>query len=636
MSPLPVPPEKTGELRHAHILRVLGEPRLHTDSELAALAFSADGLLWSIEEAGWLRCWTADGRQLRQTLLSDIETLWLFDPDATVLASASDNVTLWDAADGSKIATLQQLSWVTALAFSPDKTVLATGHDDGRVRLWNVENQKMLAELRDHNFPVSALAFSSDGKQLATAAEDRAIHLIDMATRARVKSLVGHTDRVPALAWHPSGTMLASAGWDTTARVWDTVSGNPIMLLNSHSDQVLTLAYNPDGSLLACADSDNVIHIWDNPASGKTLQVLQGHRDEIRTLAFSPDGQRLASAGDDQAIHIWSPREGRLLAGQNAQTRHAISVCGGAKPRLASSCGGTTLEVYDLATGKPVPPSGAEAPMIMARQAEPDDPSQRKKAPIVPSGAALSADGRWLAAGGADSYVHLWDLTRGGPPEQLRGSWGPIGAMTFAANAKYFASACSDDGTCWVWDAEKREVVLLIPEAADGCSVEAVAFHPNSRWLACGGIDWLSTRGSDGAICLWDVIDQRRLFIFEGGVSSLAFHPNGRWLAGAALENERVTLWDVTVGEGPAEQLDGHQERVRAVAFSPNGRWLVSAGDDRTLRAWNGETFDLENAWQFDAPIKALTFSADGTKLYAANANTTCSELDWAALVEEK
>src|SRR5262249_51518311 len=152
-----------------------------------------------------------------------------------------------------------------------------------------------------------------------------------------------------------------------------------------------------------------------------------------------------------------------------------------------------------------------------------------------------------------------------------------------------FASACADDGTCWVWDLAKREPYLLMPEAADGCSVEAVAFHPNGRWLTCGGIDWLSTRRSDGARFLWDVADARRIFIFGGGVSSLAFPPNGRWLAGAALEDEMVTLWDVTE-EGPAQGLAGHQERVRAVSFHPSGRWLVSAGDDRTLRIWDGET----------------------------------------------
>src|SRR6185295_14346250 len=137
------------------------------------------------------------------------------------------------------------------------------------------------------------------------------------------------------------------------------------------------------GSLLAVADSDHVIHIWDEPSGGRTLQVLHGHSDEIRFLAFSPDGKRLASAGNDQAVHIWDPRAGRLLAGQNAQSKYALSAGAGASPKLASSCGGTTLEVYDLATSKIVPPTGSGVPHIAARQPEPDDPVQRRVAPLV-------------------------------------------------------------------------------------------------------------------------------------------------------------------------------------------------------------------------------------------------------------
>src|SRR5437764_8180221 len=122
---VPPPSNRSGDFPRARVRRSFGEPRFHTDSELAALAYSANGLLWSIEEAGWLRCWSGDGRQLRQVLLSDLETLWLFSPDAAWLASASDDVTLWDAAQGEQIASIQQLSWVTALAFTPDKSMLA-------------------------------------------------------------------------------------------------------------------------------------------------------------------------------------------------------------------------------------------------------------------------------------------------------------------------------------------------------------------------------------------------------------------------------------------------------------------------------------------------------------------------------
>ena len=73
----------------APVMRTYGEPLFHTDSELAALAYAPNGTLWSVEEAGWLRGWSATGTQLSQHLLNDLETLWAFSPDAAYVASAS-------------------------------------------------------------------------------------------------------------------------------------------------------------------------------------------------------------------------------------------------------------------------------------------------------------------------------------------------------------------------------------------------------------------------------------------------------------------------------------------------------------------------------------------------------------------
>jgi WD40 repeat protein len=629
--------QKLAEPPRVNVLRTFGEPRFHTDSDLAALAYGADGTLWSIEEAGWLRQWTDSGKQLSQRYLFDLETLWLFSPDATMLASASDDLILWNCADGSQAATIQQLSWVTALAFSPDQNTIATGHDDGRVRLWNTESQSLVAEYREHRAAVSALSFSPDGKRIASAGEDRNIQVVDIASGKRVMTLAGHTDRIPALAWQKDSQTLVSAGWDTTARLWDIRTGEPILLLNSHADQVMTLAFSPDGSLLAVADSDHTIHVWDKPAGGKTLHVLYGHSDEIRFLTFSPDGKRLASAGNDQSIHIWDSQAGKLLAGQNAQSRYSISVSGGKSPLFSSTCGGTSLEIRDLQTGAALPPTGAQVPYLPTRDTPIDDKVFNAKLPqreLIPAGSALSPDGRWLVAGGEDSLLHIWELPATKPPFQLRGHWGPVGSIVFAPNSRLFASACATDGTCWVWDLETRDPFLLVTEAVDGCSVESVAFHPNCRLLACGGIDWLQTRGTDGAICIWDVVDRTRLFILEGGVSHVAFHPNGRWLAGAALD-ETVVIWDVTDSQAQPVRLSGHQERVRAVTFSPNGQWLVSGGDDRTLRLWDGETFLAGPVYRTDTPIRALAFSSDGKQLFAAGANTTTLQIDFAQLTKE-
>jgi WD40 repeat protein len=595
------------------VVRLFGDLRFHTDGDLQALAFGGDGSLWSVEDDGVLRHWDPDtGRQLGWTCLSALETLWGFSPDARLLASASDDLSLWDPGAGELLTGLPQPSWVTALAFDRDPTAVATGHDDGTVRLWDTAGRQFVREFHGHQLPVSALAFSPDGGRLASAGEDRLIRLWEVGSGRLLGTLPGHTDRIQAVAWHPDGRRLISAGWDTTARLWDTATCEPIILLNSHADQVTALAFSPDGGLLACADSAHALHVWDVEAA-KDLHVLREHGDEVRCLAFSRDGRRLASGGADRVICLWEPRAGRLLAGHGeAAARRTSLVVSPDGMRLASSRGGAGVRAWDVASGQPlpVPAEGGLSPLL-----------------------AGSPDGRWLAGGGSDTKVFVWDARSGKVHRALEGPAGKATALAFAPDSAMLAAASDADGMVWLWHVPTGEPVLVIPEAADNCSVEAVVFHPHGRLLAAGGIDWLATGGSNGAIGLWDVVQRRPVATFDGGTTALKFHPSGRWLAAASLV-ESVCVWDVE-GERLAFELTGHTEAVTCVAYSPDGRWLASGGDDRTVRLWNAETGEAVAVRGLDTQVKALAFSPDGRYLFTGNGNTTCSQHELRQLVDE-
>ncbi|HEY2908659.1 MAG TPA: hypothetical protein VGI99_00345, partial [Gemmataceae bacterium] len=177
-TPVPTADEET-VLPSPLVTRVFGEPRFHTDGDVAGLAFAADGTLRSIDEAGVLRHWSADGKQLSRCFLSDLETLWCFGPDAQLLASGNDDLLLWDAASGQLLRRLPQESWVTAIAFSPDGRILASGHDDGMVRFWDAATQKFLGEIAAHPKSISAIALSHGGEAIATAGEDRSVRVWD-------------------------------------------------------------------------------------------------------------------------------------------------------------------------------------------------------------------------------------------------------------------------------------------------------------------------------------------------------------------------------------------------------------------------------------------------------------------------
>ncbi len=583
---------------------VFGEPKLHTDGDVQVLGFARDGALLSVEEPGVLRRWNAEtGQPLEWNAISDFETLWAFSGDARVLASASDDLTIWDASSGQVLTAIRQESWVAALAFHPDAGFVATGHDDGSIRYWDAAGHHLVFDkpLRFHTKAISALAISRDGKLLAAAGEDKLVSVWDLATGERVSQCAGHTDRIPALAWHPDGVHLVSAGWDTTARVWNARTGEPVILLNSHSTQVTALAFNADGSRLACADSAMLIHVWDF-AQRKCLHKLQGPEAEIRTLAFSPDGRRLAANGD-RMIHLWDVATGQPLigAGPRPVTPTSVAVHGS---KLVSNGGGSAARVWNIDSRTPVVPLDTAGAIVHA--------------------VAFRPDGR-VVAGACGATIRLWDASTGA---QLA-SWEHEGVIStrlaFSPDGKLLASANDRGEYVWIWSVADGEPVLHIQDALQGCAVTSLAFHPkNADLLAVGGIDVMSTGGSDGAVSLWNLSERAEVASIFEGCTSIAFDPTGARVTGAIVDHT-ICLWNLA-DEQLLNELVGHESEVACVAFSPDGKLIASGSADHTLRLWSIDGDEIASL-EVDSQITSLTFAPDGRSLFAGHANTTSSQI---------
>ncbi len=143
-----------------HIRRRYGGSPFRAEGDLLALAFDADEMLWSVEEPGTLRCWDFnEGRQISWFPLEEAATLWTFSPGANLLAAGSDELSIWEVSTGEIQASWPQKSWVTAMAFRFDRAILATGHDDGIVRIWDWESQELVKQLRRPGESISALRF---------------------------------------------------------------------------------------------------------------------------------------------------------------------------------------------------------------------------------------------------------------------------------------------------------------------------------------------------------------------------------------------------------------------------------------------------------------------------------------------
>ncbi len=191
------------------------------------LAFAPDGkTLAGYRQDEGVRLWDLESGRTRLKVEAVRSSLAL-SPDGRKVAtsltlrdvSKTQAVQLWDAATGKALLTLPG-SYATALAFSPDGTVLAVG--DRELRLWDVSSGRLLRSQKLAG-QIGVLAYSPNGKVLAVAGMFGFVSLWDSGLERELVKLPGHRGAVPALAFSPDAKVMVSGGAsDSTILFWDT------------------------------------------------------------------------------------------------------------------------------------------------------------------------------------------------------------------------------------------------------------------------------------------------------------------------------------------------------------------------------------------------------------------------------
>lgn len=590
------------------VQRVLGDLRGRVDGDVLAVSYSEDGALQTMEEGGIFRRWDpTSGNLLHSLQLSEIETCWCFSRDGRWIASGSNGISIWDASSGEQLGRHEDPTWMTALAFSPDSMILASGHDDHKVRMWNSRTGKLLHVLSGHGDEISALAFSLDDR-LATAAEDRTVAIWDVKTGDRIQKLEGHTDRVDDLAWSPKGHRLASAGWDTSVRVWNPDTGELLSMLNGQGECVHAVEFTSNGRWIVCADSDGFVRVWDYERL-KIVGELHAHASATKRLAVRADGQQAVSAGCDRILQIFSIPKAEAVAEETGPRTAVIAIAPTTCDRLAVVHGEGTLSIWSESTGQCLGRGMADDVVL----------------------SVASASNGTLAVGTLGGTVAiLTDPTRR-PIRQWKAHESGTRLIAFRPDGRELATSMSIDGTVRVWDPATGEPTLIIPEATHGGSVEAIAYHPRESILAVAGIQWHPDGGADGAIVLWDTKEIRLVHSIPTGAATLAISPDGRYLAAVSLV-DTILVWDLIAGE-LVREISSMEVATNALVFDPPSSLLVAAGDDGGLRTWDTKTWRMQASHDLDTRVRCLSFISGGRCLATGNGNSTCYLLDAASLM---
>ncbi|KPK42397.1 MAG: hypothetical protein AMJ65_07675 [Phycisphaerae bacterium SG8_4] len=227
-----------------------------------------------------------------------------------------DALVIIDPQAGTILDVIQEDHRQTAsIAWSPDGNILATGHVDGTIQLWDTISRpyKLLSRFNAHKDRVNALVWAPDGDSLLSAG-GTTIGQWQPETGNQIRSFEGSRDTVLCVAWSPDGKTFASCSKAPAIRLWNVQFGSTRRLLkesSSASGDLATysnsIAWSPDGMNLASRGSNGDVLIW-NPTSGKLLRSFEACSGPANALAWSPDGQLLVCGGWDGTAPVWDAR----------------------------------------------------------------------------------------------------------------------------------------------------------------------------------------------------------------------------------------------------------------------------------------------------------------------------------------
>lgn len=482
---------------------------------------------------------------------------------------------------------LRHAATIRSCVFSPDGKLVASGSDDGHVRIWNATDGGIVATFSVDG-PVSSLSFASDGNSLfvgtsATSSTSGAVFRGRVAKESHLERL--HRGSLPisnVVLSHSDKKVAIVEGGGAITIATLALSERPVRL-NTATD-VLAVAFSKDDKHLFSCTTSGRVTIWDAPGGDAKSSFDVG---EIWLSCFGriKDAEVLICA-DKEDVLCWDVASGKRKWNATIKGAEASAVhCGRDVVAVGDKAGFTTL--ISVVDGRVLRRVGSE--------------SQGSIRAL-----AISPDGTTIGIAGDSQSVLLIEIATG--LKKLKDTFhlGPIADAASSTDGRQIVSV-GVDGTVIVWDASGTKILKTMSCGRKGvCS----ASYDGSDKVAVGDREgWLSLLLLSTEKVLWT-----REAHF-GAVRDVAWSQDSIVTCGAEGE---VKAWGIEKG-APRASFAARGD-IRKVAVSLSGR-IAFVGVRGDIWIGNIADFKFAVAAKMERDVVSLEFDSDCKKVFAIASN---------------
>ena len=232
---------------------------------VTGISFSKDGKALATGSWGG-QVWEIESKKRLKHLESHtgFVTCASYSPSGKMLATAGLDGTakLYDLATWEEVKSLTHGEQVNCMAFSFDGKVLATAGDTS-LKIWDTETWQDRHTSKSP--PVTAIAFAHDGKQIATGHSDGKIRIWDIESGKAIATIPAKDERVNGVGYTLDGKLLISAGTAKLVTGWNTSNWQEGFSWMAHSAPITCLSVSPDGKRIATGSEDKTAKVWQVP-----------------------------------------------------------------------------------------------------------------------------------------------------------------------------------------------------------------------------------------------------------------------------------------------------------------------------------------------------------------------------------